>query len=236
MNRTPFIVLALVLLFFASTKSISSKPAEDPKPESTEIESASSKHFDLYKELGLEKEFSFQAFMQAMLGYERIKPSKPILTLIDFSKASTDERLYVININKKKILFKSVVAHGKNSGENYTTSFSNEPGSKQSSLGFFVTEKTYIGGNGYSLIIDGLEKDINHNAKKRAIVIHGADYADPKKAKNTGRLGRSWGCPALPKNINKDIIDTIKGGSLIYAYSEKHNKDYLKKSKIIPSD
>lgn len=189
----------------------------------------------LYSELNLQDKVSYQAFRQAYLGYKKIKVKKSILTLIDFSKPSTEERMYVIDLKNKKVLFKTHVAHGKNSGENYTTSFSNKKGSNQSSLGFFLTEKTYQGKNGYSLVIDGLEKNINDKAKARAVVIHGADYANPRTAKSMGRLGRSFGCPALPRDVTKPIIDTIKDGSLIYAYSEKFNKTYLKESSILTS-
>ncbi len=192
-----------------------------------------SKTQQLYKELNLQDKVSFTAFEQAYKGYEKINIKKPILTLIDFSKPSTDKRLYVIDLDKKEILFESVVAHGKNSGNNYTTSFSNKKGSNQSSLGFFLTEKTYQGKNGYSLVIDGLEKGINDNAKTRAVVIHGADYANPNRAKSMGRLGRSFGCPALPREVTKPIIDTIKEGTLIYAFCEKFNDDYLKQTSLL---
>jgi hypothetical protein len=187
----------------------------------------------LYEELELQNEVSFEAFQQAVTGYNKIAVEKPILTLIDFSKASTEERFYVIDMDKKAILFKSHVAHGKNSGANYATSFSNEKGSYQSSLGFYLTENTYQGKNGLSLVLNGLEKEINDNAKVRAVVIHGADYCNPKQSTIMGRLGRSFGCPALPTKLTKPIIETIKNGSLIYIYSESHNKKYLEKSSIL---
>ena len=187
----------------------------------------------LYDDLELRNEVSFEAFQQAVTGYNKIEVQKPILTLIDFSKASIEERFYVIDMNEKKILFKSHVAHGRNSGANYATSFSNEKGSYQSSLGFYLTENTYQGKNGLSLVLDGLEKGINDNAKTRAVVIHGADYCNPQQAIFMGRLGRSFGCPALPKELNKPIIETIKDGSLIYIYSESHNEKYLEKSSVL---
>jgi hypothetical protein len=187
----------------------------------------------LYAYLGLEGKVSFRAFKQAVAGYEKIEVKKPILTLIDFSKPSTEERFYVIDMEKRKILFKSHVSHGRNSGANYTTSFSNEKGSHQSSLGFFLTENTYQGGNGLSLVLHGLEKGINDNAKARYVVIHGADYVNPRQARVAGRLGRSFGCPALPRELTRPIIETIKNGSLIYAYSASHNERYLQKSSIL---
>lgn len=189
----------------------------------------------LYKEIDLENIVDYNAFEQAIVGYNQIKPkTKGILTLIDFSKPSTEKRLFVIDINHKKLLFASHVAHGKNSGGNYATSFSNKTGSHKSSLGFYLTENTYWGNNGYSLRLNGLEKGINDNAIQRAIVIHGADYADPSKIEESGgRLGRSFGCPALPFAVNNIIINTIKGGSLLYIYAD--NKSYMAQSHILRS-
>lgn len=154
---------------------------------------------------------NFLAFRQAVAGYNLIKQkSKSILTLIDFTKSSTEKRLFVFDMEQKKMLYSSVVSHGKNSGENYATSFSNEVGSYKSSLGFYLTGNTYQGRNGYSLLLDGLEKGINDRARERAIVVHGAAYANPSVCKS-GRLGRSFGCPALPQALTKPIINTIKG-------------------------
>jgi hypothetical protein len=131
----------------------------------------------------------------------------------------------------KKLLYATHVAHGKKSGENYATSFSNKPGSHKSSPGFYITENTYQGRNGYSLILNGLERGINDMAKQRSIVIHGADYCDASYIDEDGRLGRSFGCPALPQDITEPIIDTIKDGTLLYIYA--NDKDYLSKSRFI---
>ena len=139
--------------------------------------------------------------------------------------------MFVIDLKNKKLLYQTIVSHGKNSGDVYATNFSNRHGSHQSSLGFYVTQNTYQGGNGYSLIIDGLEKNINDQAKPRAVVIHGADYCNESVIKRTGRLGRSYGCPALPRELNKPIINTIKDGSMLFIYAD--NKDYLATSKIV---
>ena len=158
--------------------------------------------------------------------------SKSILTLIDFTKPSTEKRLFVFDMEQKKMLYSSVVSHGKNSGENYATSFSNEVGSYKSSLGFYLTGNTYQGRNGYSLLLDGLEKGINDRARERAIVVHGAAYANPSVCKS-GRLGRSFGCPALPQALTKPIINTIKGGSVLFIYA--NNKEYMAKSSILPN-
>lgn len=186
----------------------------------------------LYYEMQLENTINYEAFEQAMAGYEKIEASnKDILTLIDFSKPSTEERFYVLDLKQRKLLYSSYVSHGKNSGDNYAVSFSNSKGSNQSSLGFYLTGNTYQGNNGYSLILNGLEKNINDKAKERAIVIHGADYSDPSFIRWAGRLGRSQGCPALPRDVTKPIINTIKEGSLLYIYAD--NAEYLEQSPVL---
>lgn len=187
---------------------------------------------ELYTSMQLEGIVNYKAFRQAVEGYKKISNrNRDILTLIDFSKPSTEKRLYVFDMKKRKMLYNSLVSHGRNSGENYATSFSNEYGSYKSSLGFYLTETTYSGKNGYSLILDGLEKGINDKAKERAIVVHGASYANPSVIKGGGRLGRSLGCPALPEKVSKPIIDAIKGGSVMYIYAEK--PEYFAQSEIL---
>jgi len=186
----------------------------------------------LYTEMKLANVVDYKAFKQAITGYNKLNgKSNHIITLIDFTKPSTKERLYVFDIKQKKMLHSSHVSHGRNSGEKYATSFSNKKGSYKSSLGFFMTENTYHGKHGYSLILSGLEKGINDKAKERAIVIHSAAYANPCIIKNTGRLGRSQGCPALPQAVSKSIIDTIKGGSLLFIYA--NDEDYQKQSRFL---
>ena len=186
----------------------------------------------LYADMNLENIINYSAFEQAISGYNKIEvKNKDIITLIDFTKPSTEERFYVLDLKQKKLLYSSVVSHGKNSGLNYATSFSNENGSYKSSLGFYVTGNTYQGKNGYSLVLDGLEKGINDQAKKRAIVIHGATYSNPTVAMSSGRLGRSFGCPALPESLCTPIINAIKGGSLLYIYANDEN--YLAHSNIL---
>ena len=195
-------------------------------------EAKTDKVAELYRSMQLEGAVNWKAFRQAVAGYEKIEGRKrDILTLIDFSKPSTEERLYVFDMKKHRLLFSSVVSHGKNSGNNYATSFSNEYGSYKSSLGFYLTESTYQGKNGYSLILNGLEKGINDRARERAIVVHGAAYADPSVVARGGRLGRSFGCPALPPKLSRPIIDAIKGGSVMYIYADA--SDYLAHSTIL---
>ena len=179
----------------------------------------------IYKEMGLSAWVGEKAFREAYDGYRQIKDrKKEILTLIDFTKPSNEERLLVLDMVEGKLLFHSLVAHGRNSGDLYATRFSNRPESHQSSLGLYLTEGTYIGKNGYSLRLNGLEKGINDNALARAIVIHGAAYADPSVCRGGRRLGRSWGCPALPPALNRPIIDTIKDGSVLYIYGENSDQ------------
>ena len=214
-------ILSLLLAFtpYFSSKNI----------EKTELINDS---HELYAEMKLDGVVNYSAFEQAFVGYCNADTKrKDIMTVIDFSKPSTDERLYVIDMKRKKLLYSSHVSHGRRSGENYATSFSNTKGSNQSSLGFYVTENTYQGRNGYSLILNGLEKGINDRAKERAIVIHGADYANPSVIKSSGRLGRSQGCPALPRDVSSDIIDIIKEGTLLYIYA--NNDDYLLQSSLL---
>ncbi len=183
----------------------------------------------LYQQIEASETINFEAFKQAINGYNQLeKTNNHLLTIVDFSKASTEERLYVIDLNEKRILFQSHVAHGVNSGDNMATSFSNRSGSYQSSLGFYRTAETYQGRNGYSLRLDGLEPDINDNARARAVVIHGANYANPEGVESRGRLGRSYGCPALPQKLNRPIIDAIKNGSILFIYAE--NQDYQNQS------
>jgi hypothetical protein len=143
---------------------------------------------------------------------------RDLLTVIDYSIPSSQPRLFVFDLASKRLLFRELVAHGKNSGNDITTAFSNDPGSLESSLGLFVTADTYSGHNGYSLRLKGLEEGFNDMAWDRAIVLHGAEYVSYEAVKVLGRLGRSWGCPAVSSLVSKKIIDTIRGGSAVFAY------------------
>jgi hypothetical protein len=143
-----------------------------------------------------------------------------LLTVIDYSLPSTTPRLWVLDLAKGKVLYHELVAHGAGSGDNYATHFSNVMDSRQTSLGLFLTGGTYEGGNGYSLRLKGLEEGLNDRAEVRNIVMHGAWYVSAEHARQHGRIGRSWGCPALPQEDAGPVIDTIKNGSFIYSYSE----------------
>lgn len=192
------------------------------------------KYFDL-EEKNFEKP-EIQSFISAFKGYYKLKSegkiNKEILTIIDFTQSSTEKRMWVIDMTKNEIIFQTVVSHGKNSGMEYANSFSNVPETHKSSLGFYKTAETYMGANGLSLRLDGLEPGINSNARIRDIVIHGADYANEELAHKQGYLGRSYGCPALPLKNYKEIINYIKDESCLFIFHDS-SSDYLKKSKLL---
>ena len=153
------------------------------------------------------------------------------LAVIDYSRPSTEQRLWVFDLRQPRLLYSEYVAHGRNSGENFATRFSNRDGSLQSSLGLFRTAETYDGDNGYSLRMDGLEPGINDRARARALVMHGAWYVDPFQALKQGRLGRSLGCPALRPQVAHALIDTLKDGQLLFAYYP--DRDWLAHSTLL---
>lgn len=157
----------------------------------------------------------------------------PILSIVDYSLPSTKPRLWIIDMKKHKVLYRLLVAHGKNSGELYAKYFSNDPGSLASSLGAFIANETYYGQHGYSLYLDGLERGINDNARSRHIIVHGAPYVNEGFALQHNYVGRSWGCLALsPKKVSQ-VINTIQGGSLIFAYAPQIEHDpYLNQCKL----
>ena len=160
--------------------------------------------------------------------------AKNVLTVIDYSLPSARPRLWVFDVAREKVLFHELVAHGKGSGENYATRFSNQDGSRQSSLGLFEATTTYIGKHGYSLRLRGLEEGFNDHALWRHIVIHGAWYVTEAFAARYGRLGRSWGCPTLDRSVAEELIDTIKGGSLVFAYYP--DETWLSRSRFLQDE
>lgn len=182
--------------------------------------------------LGLSK----QAFIEGVKGYNYLREqgklsNNNILSIVDFSLPSTQKRLFVIDMENLKLLFNTYVAHGRNSGKEFAEQFSNTPESNMSSLGFYITKQVYNGEHGFSLRLEGEEKGINDNAESRAIVIHCADYVSEKTIKALGYIGRSLGCPALPKEYTKLIIEKIKDGSCLFVYSQSEN--YLSNSEIL---
>jgi hypothetical protein len=153
------------------------------------------------------------------------------LTVIDYSKPSSQKRLWVYDLTTRELLYEELVAHGQGSGANLATQFSNKPDSHQTSLGLFVTDDTYVGRNGYSLRLDGLDKGLNDRARERAIVMHGAPYVSPAFVKANGRLGRSHGCPAVSDGVARELINRVKGGGLVFAYYP--DAQFLKASKYL---
>nr|WP_315160249.1 murein L,D-transpeptidase catalytic domain family protein [uncultured Flavobacterium sp.] len=163
-----------------------------------------------------------ESFTQALKGFYLLKEKglikKNILTLVDFSLSSNLKRLWVIDLTTNTVLFQSLVAHGRNTGEEFANSFSNAQQSFKSSLGFYVTGEIYNGKHGMSLRLDGLEKGLNDNARSRGVVMHAANYVSNSFIKNNKRLGRSQGCPAIPEELSKDIINAIKDKSCLFIY------------------
>lgn len=147
---------------------------------------------------------------------------KPVLTVIDYSLPSSKQRMWIFDLRKERLLYNTYVAHGKNSGMDVPRHFSNRPSSKETSLGTYVTRDTYYGSKGLSLNLQGLERGFNDNAYSRRVVIHGAWYVEPDFIKRAGRAGRSWGCPSIAKTLAKPVINTIKGGSVVFAYYPDH--------------
>lgn len=158
------------------------------------------------------------ALASAERAVERGDAHPSTLTVIDFSVPSTERRLFVYDLDARELLFEEHVSHGRNSGHNVPTTFSNEPESFKSSLGLYRAAEGYIGKHGYSLRLDGLEKGFNDRARARAIVIHGAEYVNAATARAQGRLGRSLGCPAVRPEISRPLIDALKDGGLVFAY------------------
>lgn len=194
----------------------------------------------LYSSIGLEqKGLDKTAWYIACKGYQYLLHKKQLrktnlLTICDYSKSSTQKRFYVIDMEQHQLLYYTWVAHGRNSGSEYATAFSNKTDSYKSSLGFMVTAETYTGGNGYSLRLDGKETGFNNNVRNRDIVIHGSPYVSNERATAGMMMGRSFGCPALPDKNAAKIIDCIKGGSCFFAwYPDSY---YTKTSRVINAD
>ncbi len=192
------------------------------KPTETNITSST----ELYKSIAFDPEHQLNSdvFEKAYLGFKNLQKAgkldvnSHIISICDFSMSSNTKRLWVIDLNEKKVLFNSLVAHGKNTGEEYATQFSNTESSNQSSLGFYITESTYNGDNGYSLKLQGMDKGFNDAAMQRSIVMHGADYVSEDFAAQHQRIGRSWGCPAVPRAVAESIINTIKDKTCLFIY------------------
>lgn len=180
-----------------------------------------------------------EIFNKAFKGFEKLKAAGQLsedaryLSIADFSKSSNKKRLWVIDMETKSVVFNTLVAHGMGTGEEFAEKFSNTESSHQSSLGFYVTDVTYNGGNGYSLKLLGMDKGFNDAALSRAIVMHGADYVNDDFARAHKRIGRSWGCPAVSRKLAEPIINTIKGKNCLFIYYPDDN--YLNSSEWLKS-
>ncbi|MBS7233155.1 murein L,D-transpeptidase catalytic domain family protein [Flavobacterium psychroterrae] len=163
-----------------------------------------------------------RTFSEALKGFYLLREKgviqKDILTVIDFSLSSNIKRLWVIDLSTNTILLNSLVAHGRNTGEEFASDFSNSNSSFKSSLGFYATGEVYQGKHGASLRLDGLERGVNDHARERAVVLHGADYVSESFIRDHKRLGRSQGCPAVPVELTSEIIELIKNKSCLYIY------------------
>ena len=180
------------------------------------FQSLTAQYRPIYENCGLAEHLDYLTFIRAMARFQSAKNNIPIYTIIDMNKPSTEPRLFVIDIESEKLLHASHVAHGRASGDIYARRFSNRLGSHCTSPGLYRTAETYFGRNGYSLRLDGLDFGVNHNARLRSVVIHPSNYASPATITRRGTLGRSLGCPALPPEHSRQIIETIKNGSLLY--------------------
>ena len=246
------ILLSLVTVIFFATSFYTFDPKEEAKPEIQNIKtslpalkksnSSEDNSTAIYNSISFENSNTLnpEVFEKAFLGFTNLKiagklpETSNLISIVDFSLSSTQKRLWVIDLEKKVVVFNSLVAHGKNTGEEFAQKFSNTESSYQSSLGFYITESTYNGSNGYSLKLLGMDMGYNDAALERAIVMHGADYVSEDFIKSQKRIGRSWGCPAVPRALAEPIIDTIKGQNCLFIYYP--DQQYLSESKWLKSE
>lgn len=231
-------ILPVLMFFFSSFSVNETKPTKPNKVMAANTESTfTTKAEKIYNSLhsnnlALPK---MESFTKALKGFYALKANgtikKDILTIVDFTLSSNTKRLWIIDMTTQTVLYNSLVAHGRNTGEEFANDFSNAGSSFKSSLGFYATGEVYHGKHGMSLRLDGLEKGINDNARSRAVVVHGADYVAEDFIKVHGRLGRSQGCPALPVGITKEIINVIKDKSCLFIYHPSEN--YQAATKLI---
>jgi L,D-transpeptidase catalytic domain len=170
-------------------------------------------------EVGLERDIFYKGYKgYTYLLYKGKLDNVNVMTIADFSQSSRNKRLYIIDLAHMKLVFNTYVSHGKNSGGEIATSFSNIKDSFKSTLGFMLTTDTYVGGSGYSLRFNGVEPGINDRVRFRDIIVHGSKYVNAQAAEEDGKVGNSLGCPAVPLAISRKIIDFIKGGSMYFIY------------------
>jgi hypothetical protein len=237
-KKTRFLLLPVIFFtfLFADHVSSSTGPAKTIKKASTAIAAPAigSVLYDSLQLGGLG--LSQEAFSYGMQGFQYLRgngrlKNDSVIAIVDFSLPSTQKRLFIIDIRNGKLLFNTLVSHGRNSGKLNATSFSNKVNSYKSSLGFYITDNTYVGEHGLSLRLQGTEKGINDNARNRAIVMHGADYVNEGLIDSQGYIGRSLGCPAIPLSVHREVIKAISNGACLFVYSP--NKTYIAKSKLL---
>ncbi|MFA5959747.1 MAG: murein L,D-transpeptidase catalytic domain family protein [Tatlockia sp.] len=208
------------ILSFVSAVFLASSPVPQGAPQTVKTGFDINQHLLFLSQKA--PKLNKQVLKTALIAYKKAADKgavrKPLLTVIDYSLPSNQQRMWVFDLHNEKLLYNTYVAHGKNSGMDVPHHFSNSFSSKETSLGTFVTRDTYIGSKGYSLNLQGLEHGINDNAYNRRVVIHGAWYVEPDFIKKAGRAGRSWGCPSIAKTLARPVINTIKGGSVVFAY------------------
>jgi len=239
MMKKIFLTLFALVIFWVTEVNLNRLSGSMRHSEPDNIQLSVNYSQSLYQELKADKKNKLPAekvFSTALQGFTNLNMiagavKKQILTIIDFSLPSNEKRLWVIDLKNKKVLFNDLVAHGKNSGGLYARKFSNTQSTYMSSLGFYLTGNTYQGKHGQSLILNGMDKNFNDKARERAIVMHGADYVGNDFIRRYGRLGRSFGCPALSTDICKKVIDTIRDGSCLFIYYP--DNQFLAKSQVL---
>ncbi len=224
---TIFILLAFTAVSWKTNKiNIQSETKVEETAVNNTVSSADlfDQHLmEVYNKINLSSsELDFEVFKKAVVGYYNLKSNnlisktKNIISIVDFNKPSTKKRLWIVDLDNNKLLFNTLVAHGQGSGDNMAQNFSDLENSHQSSLGFYVTSDIYSGKHGLSMKLDGMDAGFNTNAKDRSVVVHGAAYVSQDFINTHGRLGRSYGCPALPVEMTQTIIDHIKGKTTLY--------------------
>lgn len=227
------LILSSFVFNRAENSLVNTPPAEDEEMLVDLVSFAE----DSYNHLGT-KDLFFKPYNLALKGYfdlhsKGLLRNPDYLTIVDMTKSSNEPRMFIIDTKTWQVIHKSLVAHGMNTGEEYAQDFSNEEHSHQSSLGFFLTGEVYNGKHDMSVKLDGLEYS-NNRARERGVVIHAADYVSKEYIKDNGRLGRSYGCPALPRAGYESVVEKIKEGSCYFIYYP--DKYYMKKSKFINSE
>ena len=226
-------VCTIPLLSASLVTSFSTPPSEGAAEEAFRV--IENEIFELYCRIGLDEAgLSAEAFTHALIGYYNLKADgklndESLLTIIDFTQSCNSKRFYTVNLQTWELVFHEWVAHGENTGKEYAEQFSNRNNSHQSSLGFFVTGEIYYGKRGYSLRLDGMELGINDKVRMRGVVIHAADYVDESLIEKGELIGTSWGCPALREEINREVIETLKEGTCVFAWY--NDNTYLRNSR-----